>query len=80
MNNAWVKWVEIKGSESIKKFCYRNNKLFVIYHKSPTEVFVYNDVPESTMKKMYKSKSLGSFINQHIKPNHNLSTKLKATV
>jgi hypothetical protein len=75
-SNTWVKWVEVE-SENIKKFCYRNGKLFVVFAKSPTEVFVYRDVPEATMKRLYKAESVGSFINKHIKPNHKLATKLK---
>ena len=78
MNSNWVKWVEVE-SENIKKFCYRNGKLFVVYAKTPNEVFVYSDVPEATMKRLYKSASVGSFINQHIKPNHKLATKFKKT-
>ena len=76
MNSKWVKWVEV-DSENIKKFCYRSGKLFVVYVKSPNEVYVYNNVPESAMKRLYRSASVGSFINQKIKPNYKLATKLK---
>jgi hypothetical protein len=79
MTNSWVKWIEVEGSESIKKLCYRNNKLFVVYKKSPKETFVYAGVSEATVKKMFKSKSIGGFINQYIKPHHTLSTKIKTT-
>lgn len=75
MNNNWVKWVEVESS-NVKKFCYRNGKLFVVYAKSPDEVFVYNNVPESAIKRLYRSSSVGSFINQEIKPNYKLATKL----
>jgi hypothetical protein len=77
MNSTWAKWIEVENSESVKKICHRNNKLFVVFQKNPTEVFVYNNVSDALVRKMFKAKSLGGFINQFIKPNHNLSTKLK---
>ena len=76
MNNKWVKWVEV-DSTNIEKFCYRNGKLFVVYAKTPNEVFVYDNVPESAMKRLFRASSVGSFINQHIKPKFKLATKLK---
>ena len=79
MTNSWVKWIEVTGSESVKKLCYRNNKLFVVYCKSPKDTFVYSGVSVATVKKMFKAKSVGGFINQHIKPHHTLATKIKTT-
>jgi hypothetical protein len=72
MTEPEMKWVDSSNVESIG-YDEESKDLYVRF-RSGSPMYIYEGVPQASFDELMNSDSIGSYLNQQIKPNYHFRT------